>query len=109
MAIDAWNELNWAKKPVLRSPILVAAFEGWNDAGDAASASVKHLADQWNAHQFAYIDCEEFFDFSSTRPQVQLVDGRTREIVWPENAFMFVAKSTAGRDIILLRGNEPQL
>jgi proteasome assembly chaperone (PAC2) family protein len=105
----AANELIWERRPELSVPILIAAFEGWNDAGDAASMSVKHLADQWNAQQFAHIDPEEFFDFSSTRPQVQLIDGRTREIVWPENVFLFVGKTTAGRDVILLRGNEPQL
>jgi len=109
MAIDAGNELNWAKKPVLRSPILVAAFEGWNDAGEAASTSVRHLVDQWNGKEFASIDPELFFDFSSTRPEVQLIDGRTRKIEWPRNAFYSAPLGTSGRDVILLLGNEPQL
>lgn len=109
MAIDAGNELNWAKKPVLRSPILVAAFEGWNDAGEAASTSVRHLVDQWNGKEFASIDPELFFDFSSTRPEVQLIDGRTRKIEWPRNTFYSAPLGTSGRDVILLLGNEPQL
>jgi proteasome assembly chaperone (PAC2) family protein len=103
------HELIWEHTPKLQSPVLIAAFEGWNDAGDAASSSIKHLVDQWNAKPFANIDPEEFFDFSSTRPQVELIDGRTRAIVWPANTFFRAASGSGGRDVILLSGNEPQL
>ncbi len=103
------TELIWTKKPSLRNPVLVAAFEGWNDAGEAASTSVRHLIEQWNGKEFASIDPELFFDFSSTRPEVQLVDGRTRKIEWPSNTFHAAPLGTSGRDVILLLGNEPQL
>ena len=69
-----------------RTPVLVAAFEGWNDAGDAASSAVRWLADRWDAEPFADIDPEDFFDFTSTRPEVRLEDGR-RVIDWPANEF----------------------
>ena len=75
----------WESRPTLRRPVLLAAFEGWNDAGDAASSAVRYLRDRWQAKQFATIDPEDFFDFSSTRPQVRLNDDLAREIAWPSN------------------------
>ena len=71
----------WESRPTLRRPVLLAAFEGWNDAGDAASSAVRYLRDRWQAKPFATIDPEDFFDFSSTRPQVRLNDDIAREIV----------------------------
>ena len=56
--------------PQLRSPVLVAAFEGWNDAADAASSVVDHLARVWNARTVAAIDPEDFYDFQVNRPLV---------------------------------------
>ena len=56
--------------PELRSPVLVAAFEGWNDAADAASSVVDHLMKVWNARVVAAIDPEEFYDFQMNRPVV---------------------------------------
>jgi proteasome assembly chaperone (PAC2) family protein len=103
------SELVWEHTPKLTSPILIAGFEGWNDAGDAASTSIAHLAEQWNATSFAHIECENFFDFTSTRPQVQFSENRLREITWPENIFLATTSGPGGRDLILLRGNEPQL
>jgi predicted ATP-grasp superfamily ATP-dependent carboligase len=97
----------WSRRPELASPTLVAAFTGWNDAGDAASLAVRHLIDQWSARAFASIDPEEFFDFQTTRPEVRLADGVTREILWPGND-LFSASTPAG-DVVLLLGTEPQL
>jgi proteasome assembly chaperone (PAC2) family protein len=97
----------WSHRPALRTPVMVAAFTGWNDAGDAASLAVDHLGDTFGAERFASIDAEEFFDFQSSRPNVRLADGVTREIVWPANDFLHA--STPGGDLVLLLGNEPQL
>jgi proteasome assembly chaperone (PAC2) family protein len=106
----ATEELRWEQRPSgLRSPVLIAAFEGWNDAGEAASAAVEHLAEEWLATPAASIDPEEYFDFSSTRPTVELVDGVTRRIVWPRNEFSVAAIEGTRRDTVLLRGTEPQL
>jgi proteasome assembly chaperone (PAC2) family protein len=96
-----------ASRPILDRPILVAAFEGWNDAGDAATTAARHLSERWQTRRFASIDPEEFFDFSSTRPTVSLNGGR-REIQWPANEF-HVGRTPSGRDVIVLLGNEPQL
>jgi proteasome assembly chaperone (PAC2) family protein len=103
------GELVWTDVPKLRRPVLIASFEGWNDAGDAASTAVAHLAEIWDAESFAEIDPEEFFDFSSTRPQVEFVDGVTREIRWPTNEFLAAEIPESDHDIILLAGDEPQL
>ncbi len=95
--------------PRLRSPLMVAAFEGWNDAGEAATFAVRFLADQWGAQPFASIDPEEFFDFTTTRPTVKLVDGLAREIEWPANDVLWATVPGTDVDVVLLVGTEPQL
>ncbi|MDG2026367.1 MAG: PAC2 family protein [Acidimicrobiales bacterium] len=95
--------------PELRSPILITAFEGWNDAGDAASIAARHLADRWDGSSLAEIDAEFFYDFSTTRPLVQLDDDRQRSLTWPTNMFRSCRISGATRDAIVLTGLEPQL
>ena len=93
----------------LRHPILIAAFRGWNDAGDAASFAASHLGRVWSATEFASIDPEEFYDFQAVRPQVELVDGLTRKVTWPSNEFMGAKLSGAAQDVIMLVGTEPNL
>jgi proteasome assembly chaperone (PAC2) family protein len=88
---------------------MVVAFEGWNDAGDAASSATTYLAEAWQARRFASIDPEEFFDFTTTRPQVRLTDGLTRSIDWPANEFSAAAIPGTTRDVVFLHGTEPQL
>ena len=95
--------------PALRRPVLVAAFEGWNDAADAASSAARYLRDRWSARPFADIDPEEFYDFSSTRPHVRLVDGVTRQIEWPSNEISAAELPGTSRDVVVLLGTEPQL
>jgi PAC2 family len=103
------EHVRWTSRPTLRQPVLIAAFEGWNDAGDASSNAVRWLHERWATEPFAHIDPEEFFDFSATRPRVHLDEGHQREIVWP--AFEFSTATIPGTDIdvVLLLGTEPQL
>jgi proteasome assembly chaperone (PAC2) family protein len=101
--------LRWNEQPSLRHPTLVVAFEGWNDAGEAASGAVAYLASAWRARPFASIDPEEFYDFTATRPQVHLIDGLTRSIEWPQNVLSAAPLPGWERDVILLQGVEPQL
>jgi proteasome assembly chaperone (PAC2) family protein len=89
--------------------VLIVAFEGWNDAGDGASAAASYLARRWGAARFATIDPEEFYDFTSTRPQVRLVGEGQREIDWPDNTFSWAPLAATERDVVFLRGVEPQL
>ena len=88
--------------------MLVAAFEGWNDAGEAASHAVAYLNRAWDATTFATVDPEEFYDFTVTRPQVRIDDGDLRQVDWPENRFA-LARPEASPDVVLLSGIEPQL
>jgi hypothetical protein len=103
------DHLLWESHPTLRRPVLLAAFEGWNDAGDAASSAVRYLRDRWQATTFATIDAEDFFDFSSTRPHVRLNDDFAREIAWPTNELSAAALPGTARDVVVLLGTEPQL
>src|SRR3954468_15864440 len=96
-------------RPTLRQPVLVAAFEGWNDAGEAATFAARFLAERWDAEPFATIDPEEFFDFTSTRPHVQLDDNEQREIVWPATTLSSTSVPGADLDVIFVVGSEPQL
>ena len=91
----------------LRDPVLLAAFRGWNDAGDSATFAAEHLARVWKAEKIASIDPEEFYDFQSVRPQVELVDGVTRRISWPSNEFWAAKLDGAPHDVIVLVGVEP--
>jgi predicted ATP-grasp superfamily ATP-dependent carboligase len=100
--------LSWSERPTGDGPVLIAAFEGWNDAGDAATRAVAHLVEHWGADPFAEIDPEEFYDFTATRPLVRLDDGTTRSIEWPSNSFSWARPEDTG-GVVLLRGVEPQL
>ena len=88
--------------------MVIAAFEGWNDAGDAASSAVRWFGDRWEASPFADIDPEEFFDFTSTRPEVRIEDDE-RVVDWPTNQFLAGKLAGTDRDVILVQGVEPQL
>lgn len=100
--------LHWRTRPTLERPVLIAAFEGWSDAGDAASLALKHVAKRWTGDPFADIDGEDFFDFTSTRPQVRLV-GEKRVIDWPTITFSAGSMGPGGRGVIVLSAHEPQL
>ena len=91
----------------LERPVLIGAFRGWNDGGQAATLAAGYLARLWGAKKFADIDPELFVDFQATRPLVSLEEGRTRKIEWPENTFYRARIPGADRDAILLVGVEP--
>ena len=95
--------------PVLRRPVLIAAFEGWNDAGDAATSAVEHLERAWEARPVVALDPEDYYDFQVNRPTVSLADGVTRSISWPTTRFSVCSPPGADRDVVLVRGLEPNL
>jgi hypothetical protein len=101
--------VRWDDRPSLRRPVLIAAFEGWNDAGDGASTAVRYLSTAWGGRRFATIDPEEFYDFTEVRPTVRLEAGLTRRIDWPTPE-LTAAPIPGGRgDAVLLSAAEPQL
>ncbi|GGK42329.1 carboxylate--amine ligase [Pilimelia terevasa] len=94
---------------MLRNPVAIAAFEGWNDAADASTAVVDHLEQVWEARQIAELDPEEFYDFQVSRPTVAMSDGATRRIEWPSTRFLVASPPGAERDVVLIRGIEPSM
>jgi predicted ATP-grasp superfamily ATP-dependent carboligase len=103
------SSLVWEEQPVLRHPVLVAAFTGWNDAGDAATDAIELLANQYGAEQVGYIDPEEHIDFQALRPTVVITDGVTREIRWPGTRILTARIPDSTRDLVLVLGPEPHL
>jgi proteasome assembly chaperone (PAC2) family protein len=101
------RELRQYERPALERPVMIAAFRGWNDGGQAATLAAGYLARQWEADKFADIDPELFVDFQATRPNVSLDEGETRHIEWPENAFFRARIPGTDRDAVLLIGVEP--
>lgn len=101
--------LRWERQPELRRPLLVVAFEGWNDAGDASSLALGYLARAWQAERFAVIDAEEFYDFTVTRPHVRLDGDGRRAIEWPDIELLGARVPGSNHDLVLVRGVEPQL
>lgn len=90
-------------------PAMIVAFEGWNDAGEAASAAIEHLLLSWDTEQIDELDPDEFYDFQVSRPTVHMVDGVTRRVSWPTTTLSRATPPGAGRDFILVTGPEPNL
>jgi proteasome assembly chaperone (PAC2) family protein len=99
--------LVWEQRPPLRRPLLVAAFAGWNDAGDAATSAADWLIRQHDPQRIASIDPDEHIDYQSHRPTVELVNGVARSVSWPANECFAV--NCAERDLVVLRGIEPNV
>ncbi|MSO40703.1 MAG: PAC2 family protein [Solirubrobacterales bacterium] len=104
------DALVWeTQPPPLRSPILVCAFAGWNDAAGSATTAVTTAAESLDAEVAGQIDPEEFFDFQENRPTITLTEGQSREIEWPGNVLLTAPAPEAERDLLLLAGTEPNL
>jgi proteasome assembly chaperone (PAC2) family protein len=104
------ESLNWVGEvPQLRSPLLICAFRGWNDAAGVASGALAALAESFDPEPLAEIDPEEFFDFQATRPTIVLTEGQTRRIDWPRNDLIAVRVPGAERDLVIFDGTEPNL
>jgi proteasome assembly chaperone (PAC2) family protein len=95
------------ERPELDRPVLIAAFKGWNDAGESATEAAGFLKEAWGAQPFARLDPEDFFDFQVTRPVVRLADGVSRVIEWPSCEFSF--GRAGGRDVVVFIGIEPNV
>jgi predicted ATP-grasp superfamily ATP-dependent carboligase len=103
--------VHWSSRVPLERPVLVAAFEGWNDAANSASDAVRFLAHSSSAVELATLDPQEWLDFQAARPVVTITDGVVRSTTWPSIRFLAspAAVSALGRDFILLVGPEPNL
>jgi proteasome assembly chaperone (PAC2) family protein len=103
------QDVIWNGSPTLRQPVMVCAFRGWNDAGEAASAAVSFIRDSVDSEDVASINPEEFFDFTAVRPTIRLTEDNTREIDWPEGTISAAAVPGAESDLVVLEATEPSL
>jgi proteasome assembly chaperone (PAC2) family protein len=103
------SDVIWRERPELRAPVMVCAFRGWNDAGEAATAALSYIRGSFEAREVAEIDPEDFYDFTAVRPSVKLTEGSMREIEWPENSFSVAPVPGAEGDLVMLQGVEPSL
>ncbi|HEX4115688.1 MAG TPA: PAC2 family protein [Solirubrobacteraceae bacterium] len=102
--------LIWDRRPDgLRAPAMVCSFQGWNDAGDAASSATGFLAQALGAQRFARIDSEEFYDFQANRPHVKIDETQARVISWPSVEIFEARAPRAHRDLVIVQGAEPSM
>jgi proteasome assembly chaperone (PAC2) family protein len=102
--------------PLLRNPVMVVAFSGWNDAAEAASGAVEHLLSGWRDKSdevvpelIADVDSEDFYDFQVNRPQVSIDDSEIRSITWPTTQVFGLAIPSMQRDLVIVTGVEPSM
>ena len=95
----------------LTSPVAIAGFEGWNDAGEAASGVVNHLGIAWQATPIGALDPEDFYDFQVNRPVIEIEDGHTQRLIWPTTRISLARPEMSGlsRDVVLVHGIEPNM
>ena len=102
--------------PVLRSPVMVIAFSGWNDAGEAATGATSHLLASWTdpstdvvPELIADVDVEEFYDFQVNRPMVYIDDSSIRSLTWPGTQVFGLRTPELDHDFVVIRGVEPSM
>jgi proteasome assembly chaperone (PAC2) family protein len=101
------DAVRWSERPDLREPVLVCAFKGWNDAGEAATAAASLLVGSLDADQVGEIDPEEFFDYTSVRPTIRLSEGLSKVVEWPAPTIHAARVAGADRDLMIIQGTEP--
>lgn len=102
------DDLHITERPQLRDPVLIAAFSGWNDAGEAATGALRFILRRWEVSTIAELDPEPFYDFTQARPNVRLEKGE-RVLDWPSNQFSSYHLENNDFDVVLLQAVEPHL
>lgn len=97
-----------ARWPRPRRATLIVSFEGWNDAGEAASLATAFLSQAWDAKPFAEMSPEEYFDFTEVRPEIATGEGGANVVSWPSTVLSIASPGGDGA-VIFLRGPEPHL
>ena len=100
--------IEWVEQPTLRDPVAVLAFEGWNDAADAASKALYYLMEHYDETSIAKLDSEPYINYQETRPLVS-IDRTVRQIHWPATGFFGLSLPEHVHDLVLVLGEEPHL
>lgn len=87
--------------------VMLAAFEGWNDAGEAASDALRYLNKLWGGKKVAAIDADEYYDFQFTRPTIRRTAAGERKIKWPSTRIFKASVPESNVDVIFVQGTEP--
>ena len=102
--------------PLLREPIMIVAFSGWNDAAEAASGAIEHLLSGWREKNddvlpelIAEVESEDFYDFQVNRPVVSIDESEIRNITWPSTQIFGMAIPSMKRDLVIVTGVEPSM
>jgi PAC2 family len=95
----------------LTNPVALCAFEGWNDAAEAASGVVTHLGIEWESEPIAAIDPDDYYDFQVNRPVIEVVNGHAERLAWPTTRLSLARREATGlaRDVVLVHGVEPNM
>lgn len=93
----------------LRQPIMLAAFEGWNDAGESATGAINHLLASWTHHKLAMTNPEDYYDFQVNRPSIKVDERVVREIIWPNTVVFEVSTPHLKNDFLVVKGIEPSM
>jgi len=93
----------------LRNPIMLAAFEGWNDAGESATGAINHLLASWTHHKLGMTDPEDYYDFQVNRPSIKVDERVVREIIWPNTVLFEVSTPHLDNDFLIVKGIEPSM
>jgi hypothetical protein len=116
--LGRWRVIEFNDIGELASPVAIAGFEGWNDAGEAASGVVNHLGIAWQATPIGAIDPEDFYDFQVNRPVIEIEGGHTKRLIWPTTRISLarahpvdgsVPPTGLARDVVLVHGIEPNM
>lgn len=102
--------------PILRDPLMLIAFSGWNDGAEAATGAIEHLLSAWQESDddvvpvlIAQVDSEDFYDYQVSRPQVRINESSQREITWPGTQIFGLSLPSMKRDLIIVTGVEPSM
>ncbi len=102
--------------PKLRNPVMIIAFSGWNDAGEAATGAIKHLLNAWRddtnttiPELIAEVEPEDFYDFQVNRPMVLVDESQIRSITWPDTSVYALSTPQFKHDLVIVKGVEPSM
>ncbi|OFI38009.1 carboxylate--amine ligase [Arthrobacter sp. SW1] len=90
-----------------RITVMLAAFEGWNDAGEAASDALRYLNKLWQGKKVATVDADDYYDFQFTRPTVRRTASGERRVKWPSTRLYRASVPDSNVDVVVVLGTEP--